>query len=259
MVCIEWGSGAGSHSSLGDLDLLGKLVLEGLGDLHLAVLRHCVLQLAVHLHLHEGVLVVGSVLDLEDTAVVLVAEVSEPEAARLRHELVLQVQVPVLVLAVELEVLALRHIVHRHYSVILIHRVVLQGRRCVRHHLLEMVDLMDVLGFVPEAVGLVDEDQVLVLGVDHLADVVHMHVLQQDEYLAGVHGVGGARKGTFTTVLHVHVLVVVTVPVTLQLPAATVLELLGDLPPVEVVGEPVEGGSAISRVDLEDVEARSEA
>ena len=76
---------------------------------------------------HEGVLVAGFVVQLEDLAVVLVAEVSLPERTSLSHELVLHVQVPVLVLVVELEVLALGHIVHCHNAVILLKRVVLQG------------------------------------------------------------------------------------------------------------------------------------
>ena len=125
-------------------------------------------------------------IELEDGSIVLVAKVTDPQGACLSHKLVLQVQVPVLVLAVKLEVLALGHVVNCHYTVVSLHRVVLDGIHRVGNHLLKMVHLMDVLSLVPNTIRLVHEDKVLVLRVDHLANVVEVHVLEEDEDLHDV-------------------------------------------------------------------------
>lgn len=65
-------------------------------------------------------------------------------------------------------------------------------------------------------------------------------------------------KGSLGTILNVHVVVVVTVTNALELPATTILELLGNLPPVPVVSNPAERGSAICSIDFKDVEAGAE-
>ncbi len=68
----------------------------------------------------------------------------------------------------------------------------------------------------------------------------------------------GTSEGTLSTILHVHVVVIITVSVALELPATAILELLGDLEPVPVISHPVDGGRAVGCVHLEDVEAGSE-
>ena len=109
---------------------------------------------------------------LEDGAIAATVEVAKPELTGLALELVLQVQVPVLVITVKLQVLALSHVVNRHDAIISLHRVVLEGADSIGNHLLKVVHLMNVLGFVPDAIRLVHEDQVFVLRVHHLAHVV---------------------------------------------------------------------------------------
>lgn len=52
---------------------------------------------------------------------------------------------------------------------------------------------------------------------------------------------------------------VITVAHVLEAPTTSVLELLGHVPPGEVVGSPTEGRHAISSVRLEQVETRCEA
>ena len=64
---------------------------------------------------------------------------------------------------------------------------------------------------------------------------------------------------TLSTILHVHVVVIVTVPVALKGPSAAILELLGDLSPVPIVGHPVNGWSTIGSIHLKDVEAGSQS
>lgn len=118
---------------------------------------------------------------------------------------------------------------------------------------------MNIFSLVPDTVWLVDEDEIFILGVDHFAHVVHVHVLEQDQHLADVRRVSWASKRPLATVLHVHVVMIVTIPVGLELPAATILELLGDGPPVPVLSHPVDRRSAVSGINLEDVEAGSEA
>ena len=117
---------------------------------------------------------------------------------------------------------------------------------------------MDVLGLVPDAVWLVDEDEILILGVDHLANVIPVHVLEEHEDLHDIGCMRGSREGTLSTVLHVHVIVIITVSVALELPATTILELLGNLPPVPILSDPAEGRCAIGSVDLEQVESGAE-
>ena len=249
---------AGDNPSLSDLDLLSELFLELLRDLNFAVLGYSVLKLTVHFHLHEIFFVISCTVELEDATVVLGAEVSMPQLVSRADKLILEFKVPVLVLTVELEVLSLGHVVDSHDAVVLLHGVVLKGRRSKRDHLLEMMHLVHVLSLVPDAIGLVNKDKILVLRVDHLAHVVHVHVLKQDEDLNDVDRMGGTGQGPLSTVLNVHVLVVITVTDALESPATTILELLGDLPPVPVLAEPWKTRGAIGSVDLEDVEAGSE-
>ena len=120
------------------------------------------------------------------------------------------------------------------------------------------MDLMDVLSLVPDAVRLVDEDKILILRIDHLADIVPVHVLEEDENLHDIDCMRGSREGTLGTILHVHVLVIITISHCFEAPATTVLELLRDLPPVPVLSNPREGRCTISGVDLEEVESGSE-
>lgn len=176
-----------SDASLCDLHLLLELIFEGFRDDCLTMLGNGILELTVNLHHHKFIVTLSLTLELEDASVVLIGEVSVPEATCLRHELILDIQVPVLVVSVELEVLALRHVVDGHDAIILLHWMVLEGQDGVWYHLLEVVNLVDVFSLVPDTVWLVDEDEILVLGVDHLANVVHIHVLEQDEH---VHDVG---------------------------------------------------------------------
>ena len=179
-------SSHGSDFLLGELDLALELILELFWHLNLTVLGDGVFELTLDLHLHEGVLIFSFVWDLEDATIVLALEVSCPQATGLTHELILHVQVPVLVFGVELEVLTLRHIVDSHDSVILLQWVVLEGEHGVGDHLLEVMHLVDVFSLIPDTVWLVNEDQILVLGVHHLADVVPVSILKQDKDLHAV-------------------------------------------------------------------------
>jgi hypothetical protein len=58
--------------------------------------------------------------------------------------------------------------------------------------------------------------------------------------------------------VEVHVLVVITVSVRLEVPSTTVLELLGNLPPVPVLGHPAQRRSSVSSVNFEQVETRGQ-
>ena len=69
---------------------------------------------------------------------------------------------------------------------------------------------------------------------------------------------GGTSQRSLSTVLDVHVVVVITVTNALEAPTTAILELLGDLPPVPVLAHPAEARSAIGSVDLKDVEAGAE-
>ena len=52
---------------------------------------------------------------------------------------------------------------------------------------------------------------------------------------------------------------IITISVALELPAATILELLGDAPPGPVLSHPVDGGSTVGSVDFEKIETWSES
>jgi len=65
-----------------------------------------------------------------------------------------------------------------------------------------------------------------------------------------------SSKATLTTILHVHVLTVITVSVFFDAPSGTILELLWNIPPVPVVSNPVRAWCTIASVHLEDIEGR---
>lgn len=117
-----------------------------------------------------------------------------------------------------------------------------------------MVHLIYVLLLVPQTSGLVDEDQVFVLVVDHFGDVVKVHVLEENKHLQHVASVHRSRKTTLTAILHVHVLAVITVSIFFNAPSGTILELLGDIPPVPVISNPVRAWCTVASVHLENVE-----
>merc|ERR1719362_2081591 len=104
---------------------------------------------------------------------------------------------------------------------------------------------MHIFSLIPDAVWLVNEDQILVLRVNHLAHVVQVHVLKQHQDLHAVDSMRRSGQCTLSTILHVHVVVIVTVPVALKGPSAAILELLGDLSLVPIVGHPLTGWPTI--------------
>lgn len=164
---------------------------------------------------HELSLLIAFRRQRENATMSLAFEVTLPEIAGLSHELVFDIKVPIFILAVELEILFLSHVIDRHYAVIFLQRMVVHGKDRVRHHLLKMVHLMDVLSLTPDAIGLVDKDQILILRVDHLANVIEVHVLKEYEHLHDVGSVGWSGQGTLCTILHGHIVVVITVTVAL--------------------------------------------
>ena len=187
---------------------------------------------------HQSIIIIGFAFELENRTIALVIKVTVPERTCLSHEFVLEVQVPIFVFTVKFEVLALGHIVHSHNTVIFLHWVILECCNGIGHHLLKVVDLMNILGLIPDAIGLVHENQIFVLRVHHLANVVEVHVLEKNEDLHDVGCMCRACKSSLTTILHVHVLVIITITFLFESPAAAILELLWDLPPVPVVGQP---------------------
>ena len=112
---------------------------------------------------HELILLILMSWQREDATVPLVFKVTLPKVAGLSHELILDIEVPIFILAVELEVLFLGHVIDRHYAVIFLLRMVVHSKDRVRHHLLKMMHLMDVLSLTPKAIGLVHKDEILVL------------------------------------------------------------------------------------------------
>jgi len=121
-----------------------------------------------------------------------------------------------------------------------------------------VVHLVDVLTLVPDTVGLINEHNVFILVVDHPRDVIQIHVLEEHHESAAVEGMGRTSHGSLTTVLHVHVFVIITVTETLGIPTTTILELSGDIEPVPVLGHPLERGGTSSSVHFEHIETREE-
>jgi hypothetical protein len=74
-----------------------------------------------------------------------------------------------------------------------------------------VVHLVNVLALVPEAIGLVDKHKVFVFVVNHFADIVHIHHLQQDHQRTHIRSVHWADDTSLGRVLQVHVVMVVTV------------------------------------------------
>ena len=62
---------------------------------------------------------------MEDASGFPAAEVTLPHGASRAHELILNIEVPIFVLSVELEVFALSHVIDSHNAVLLVQRVIL--------------------------------------------------------------------------------------------------------------------------------------
>jgi len=119
-----------------------------------------------------------------------------------------------------------------------------------------MVHFVHVLLLVPETGRLINENEVLITVIDHARAIVPVHVLKQNEKLEHVGCVNGTNHSSLSRVVHVHVLVIVTVSVGRKVPRASILELLGNLPPVPVFAHPGKRGSTVGSVDLEQVKSR---
>jgi hypothetical protein len=232
------------------------LVFERAWDDDLTVLLDGVVEFTLDLDLGEGFLDGSSAVDVENASCVFVIKVAFPEAPCLSVELISAPQVPVLGVTIELKVVLGVHAVDSHDTVVTLHRHIFDCSDSIWHHLLQVVHLIYVLLLVPQTGGFVDEDQVLVLVVDHFGNVVKVHVLEENKDLKHVAGVHRSSKATLTTVLHIHVLAVITVSVFFDAPSGTILELLGNIPPVPVVSNPVRAWCTITSVHLEDVEGR---
>lgn len=66
-------------------------------------------------------------------------------------------------------------------------------------------------------------------------------------------------EGTLATILKVHVIVVITITHCFKSPTWTILELLWDCPPVEIISLPCEGRCAISSINFEYIKTRSKS
>jgi hypothetical protein len=162
------------------IDILEELILVGLGGSDGAVLGNGVLELAVNLELSEGDLLVGAVSQVEDAAIVFIT-VTCPQRASLPKEVFLDVHVPIFVLTVELEVVPPGHVIDVKDTVIAVHGKVLNSSDRGGYRLLKVVNFVHMLSFTPEAIGTVDEYEVLITVVDHLAHVIEVNVLQESE------------------------------------------------------------------------------
>lgn len=63
-------------------------------------------------------------------------------------------------------------------------------------------------------------------------------------------------KHSFTWILDIHIVVIITIPVSFKTPTWTILELLWDLPHIPVWGSPFQWWNTISCVDFKGIECR---
>lgn len=108
------------------VDTVEELILMGASRDGLTMLSDGSLELAVNLELSEGNLLISSVSDVEDATIVLV-RVAEPERAGLIKEVLLELLVPVFILTVELQIIAVSHVVHSQDSILSVHGEVLHS------------------------------------------------------------------------------------------------------------------------------------
>jgi hypothetical protein len=71
--------------------------------------------------------------------------------------------------------------------------------------------------------------------------------------------VSWSGEETLSTIVEVHVLVVITVPHSFESPSGTILELLWNVPPLKVFSSPAERWHAVTCVGLEQVESWSKS
>lgn len=196
-------------------------------------------------------------LDGEVKSSILVLRLSFPKVSGLFHELRSKLSIPVLLVLVELELLSLGHVSDGDDTIILHRRHLLPGSNGGRHDVLKVVHFMDVLLLVPPGVGLVDENEILVLVVGHLGDVIEVDVIDNVATDSQMGSVDGLDHQSLHGVLHVHVVTVIAVEILVEVNVSTILELARDLEPVEVLREPSERGAAFVLVELVAVEGRA--
>lgn len=81
-------------------------------------------------------------------------------------------------------------------------------------------------------------------------------MLQEDQQRKNIGSVSWTDDGSLVAVLDVHHFVVITITHILEAPTTSVLELLRNLPPVEVISHPTERGQTVTLVALKDIESR---
>lgn len=117
-----------------------------------------------------------------------------------------------------------------------------------------MVHFIAMLGLTPESIWLGNEDEILVFVVSHFGNVIEVHLVDKTHQGSYVHGMGWSHDRSLRAVLDVHVVVVITISDTLEVPAGTVLELSWDIEPIPVLGHPRKRWCSISLINFEDVE-----
>lgn len=119
-----------------------------------------------------------------------------------------------------------------------------------------MMHFVNVFLLIPKTIWLVNKNEVFIFVVDHSRHIVKVHVLQEYHKRKHICSVSWANNSSLITILKIHNFVVITVTNLFKAPATSVLELLRNLPPIEVVRHPAERRHSVALIALENVEAR---
>jgi len=177
-----------------------------------------------------------------------------PEASSLSFEFFSELLVPVFVVLVEFEIMLLGHVADGEDSLWVQSGHVLHCGDGCWHELFEMMHFVTVLGLTPESIWLGNEDEILIFVVSHFGNIIEVHLVDETHQSGDVHSVCWSDDRSLGTVLDVHVVVVITISDTFEVPAGIILELSWDIEPIPVVGHPRKRWSSISLIDFEDVE-----
>lgn len=202
------------------VDLVIEVInMRSLWHLNLSMLCNSSCHLFVDL-LHSKLQVSWSCATrLEDSSSVLISVSGVPKGPGFAEEIFFQIVVPVFVFTVEFKVVVLSHAVDSQDPILIIRTHILHGSHSSRNHLLKVVDLINVFLLTPEAVWTSDEDQVFFSVVAHFGNVVKVHAVHQGHEDSDIHCMSWPDNGPLGTVLHCHVVVVITISMAFKIPA----------------------------------------
>lgn len=122
-----------------------------------------------------------------------------------------------------------------------------------------MMHFINMLTFSPESIWLRDENEIFFFVISHFCNVVKVHAVNKTHKRANVHSVSWSDNRSLSTILDIHVVVIITISDTFKSPSGTILELSWDIEPIPLLSHPLKRWCTITLIDFEDIESWRQA